>query len=186
MRNLQLYRRQFHLNKLIRVTGVVTRRTGVFPQLQMVKYDCTKCGFLLGPFYQNTETEVKPNSCPQCQTKGGFEVRNFRTSALVIWLSRWAEGQRKLSQNKVWCKCIFTSFSDSYWHRIRSTQCMTRQSTVTPISGQARRLLTTEYPRIYHQPVVHQPDFTAIQCQACLPDGPLYKQKDRLLGEGTQ
>lgn len=70
--------RQFHLNKLIRVYGVVTRRTGVFPQLQMVKYDCTKCGFVLGPFYQNTETEVKPNSCPQCQTRGGFEVMLWR------------------------------------------------------------------------------------------------------------
>ena len=72
--------RHFHLNKLIRIHGVVTRRTGVFPQLQMVKYDCTKCGFVLGPFFQNTEREVKPNSCPQCQSKSGFEVG--------IWASR--------------------------------------------------------------------------------------------------
>ena len=67
-------RRQIHLNKLISVEGVVTRRTSVFPQLQMVKYDCNKCGFILGPFTQNGETETKPTTCPQCQTKGGLEV----------------------------------------------------------------------------------------------------------------
>ncbi|KAF3235827.1 MCM DNA helicase complex subunit [Orbilia oligospora] len=34
--------RQSHLNALVRVSGVVTRRTGVFPQLKVVKFDCTK------------------------------------------------------------------------------------------------------------------------------------------------
>ena len=71
----QLGCRQFHLNKMVKVAGVVTRRTGVFPQLQMVKYDCQKCGHLLGPYYQNTETEIKVNSCPQCQGKNCFVVR---------------------------------------------------------------------------------------------------------------
>ena len=32
--------RQAHLNCLIKISGVVTRRTGVFPQLQEVMYDC--------------------------------------------------------------------------------------------------------------------------------------------------
>ena len=67
--------RQFHLNKMVKVAGVVTRRTGVFPQLQMVKFDCQKCGHLLGPYYQNTETEIRVNSCPQCQGKHCFTVR---------------------------------------------------------------------------------------------------------------
>ena len=67
-------RRQFHLNKMVKVSGVVTRRTGVFPQLQMVKFDCLKCGHLLGPYYQNTETEIKANTCPQCQGKNCFQV----------------------------------------------------------------------------------------------------------------
>jgi DNA replication licensing factor MCM2 len=48
--------RQNHLNSLIRVTGVVTRRTGVFPQLKYVKFDCGKCGKVLGPFFQGTAT----------------------------------------------------------------------------------------------------------------------------------
>ncbi len=69
-------RRQAHLNKLVCTAGVVTRRTGVFPQLQRIKFDCGRCGYVLGPFFQNTgEAEIKPNSCPQCQGKGPFPVR---------------------------------------------------------------------------------------------------------------
>lgn len=67
-------RRNYHLNCLVKVSGVVTRRTGVFPQLRLVKYDCVKCGYTMGPFATNTETEVKPNACPSCQSKGPFSV----------------------------------------------------------------------------------------------------------------
>lgn len=66
--------RQVHLDQLIKLAGVVTRRTGVFPQLQEVKFDCVKCGYVLGPFYQNTEKETAPSTCAQCQSKGPFEV----------------------------------------------------------------------------------------------------------------
>jgi hypothetical protein len=45
-------RRNYHLNGLVRVHGVITRRTSVFPQLRVVKFDCNKCGYLLGPFTQ--------------------------------------------------------------------------------------------------------------------------------------
>ncbi|PTD10833.1 DNA replication licensing factor mcm2 [Fusarium culmorum] len=51
--------RQSHLNCLVRVSGVVTRRSGVFPQLKYVKFDCTKCGVTLGPFQQESNVEVK-------------------------------------------------------------------------------------------------------------------------------
>ncbi|KAM3410567.1 hypothetical protein ACQJBY_002657 [Aegilops geniculata] len=66
--------RQIHLNTMIRIGGVVTRRSGVFPQLQQVKYDCSKCGTVLGPFFQNSYTEVRVGSCPECQSKGPFTV----------------------------------------------------------------------------------------------------------------
>lgn len=66
--------RQIHLNTMIRIGGVVTRRSGVFPQLQQVKYDCSKCGTILGPFFQNSYTEVRVGSCPECQSKGPFTV----------------------------------------------------------------------------------------------------------------
>ena len=67
--------RAFHLNGLVRVRGVVTRRTGVFPQLKLVMFDCAKCGHTLGPFAQNTDKEIKPQNCPNCEGKGPFNVR---------------------------------------------------------------------------------------------------------------
>ncbi|GAV82593.1 MCM domain-containing protein/MCM2_N domain-containing protein [Cephalotus follicularis] len=71
--------RQIHLNTMICIGGVVTRRSGVFPQLQQVKYDCNKCGVVLGPFFQNSYSEVKVGSCPECQSKGPFTVNIEQT-----------------------------------------------------------------------------------------------------------
>ena len=66
--------RQLHVNQLIRTCGVVTSSTGILPQLSMVKYDCQKCSFILGPFFQSPNQEVKPGSCPECQSRGPFEI----------------------------------------------------------------------------------------------------------------
>lgn len=71
--------RQLHLNQLIRTSGVVTSCTGVMPQLSIIKYDCVKCSFILGPFYQSQNQEVKPGTCPECQSMGPFEVNMEQT-----------------------------------------------------------------------------------------------------------
>ncbi|XP_033744661.1 DNA replication licensing factor mcm2-like isoform X1 [Pecten maximus] len=71
--------RQLHLNQLIRTSGVVTSSTGVLPQLSVIKYDCNKCNFILGPFYQSQNNEVKPGSCPECQSTGPFEINMEQT-----------------------------------------------------------------------------------------------------------
>lgn len=71
--------RQNHLNSLLRVSGVVTRRTGVFPQLKHVKFDCTKCGVTLGPFHQDSHSEVKLSFCQNCQSRGPFTVNSEKT-----------------------------------------------------------------------------------------------------------
>ncbi|KAJ8301240.1 hypothetical protein KUTeg_020227 [Tegillarca granosa] len=71
--------RQLHLNQLIRTSGVVTSTTGVLPQLSVIKYDCNKCNFILGPFYQSQNQEVKPGSCPECQSTGPFEINMEQT-----------------------------------------------------------------------------------------------------------
>ncbi|RVX75953.1 DNA replication licensing factor mcm2 [Exophiala mesophila] len=72
--------RQSHLNCLVRVSGVVTRRTGVFPQLQMVKFTCQKCGVILGPFAQeSTSAEVKLTFCQSCQSRGPFALNSEKT-----------------------------------------------------------------------------------------------------------
>jgi len=71
--------RQSHLNCLLRVSGVVTRRTGVFPQLKYVKFDCVKCGITLGPFPQDTNAEVKLSYCQNCQSRGPFTLNSEKT-----------------------------------------------------------------------------------------------------------
>lgn len=71
--------RQTHLNTLVRVSGVVTRRTGVFPQLKYVRFDCLKCLSVLGPYYQDSSNEVKILNCPNCQSKGPFVVNSEET-----------------------------------------------------------------------------------------------------------
>lgn len=83
--------RRNELNCLVRVSGVITRRTGVFPQLKYVKFDCRKCGAVLGPFYQDALVggagkgsggggkEVKISICPQCSGRGPFTVNSEMT-----------------------------------------------------------------------------------------------------------
>jgi DNA replication licensing factor MCM2 len=68
-----------HLNTLVKVSGVVTRRSGVFPQLKLVKYDCGRCGAILGPFVQDLQEEIKINACSECQARGPFSVNAAQT-----------------------------------------------------------------------------------------------------------
>ena len=69
---------------LVRVEGVVTRRTGVFPQLQVVTFNCTKCHATTGAYTQNTSSstnggETKPTRCMECQSTGPFVVNSQQT-----------------------------------------------------------------------------------------------------------
>lgn len=73
--------REFNLNSLISVTGVVTRRTGVFPQLKLVKFNCAKCGHILGPFQQSHSQEIKVGSCPECDSKGPFVLNTEQVTS---------------------------------------------------------------------------------------------------------
>ncbi|KYR02137.1 MCM family protein [Tieghemostelium lacteum] len=71
--------RQSHLNRLIKVGGVVTRRSSVYPQLKYVKYDCVKCKTILGPFFQDSGAQITIGLCPQCQSKGPFQINSDQT-----------------------------------------------------------------------------------------------------------
>lgn len=91
----------------------MTRRSGVFPQLQQVKYDCNKCGMILGPFFQNSYSEVKVGSCPDCQSRGPFTVNVEQVSLLVLeaFLMHGRKCQslgRDLFSNRVPCSRQFT------------------------------------------------------------------------------
>lgn len=46
--------RQVHLNALIKIRGVVTKRTSVFPELQQRYYRCAGCQDLKGPLYHSS------------------------------------------------------------------------------------------------------------------------------------
>ncbi len=76
--------REVHLRGLVRVAGVVIRRTGVFPQLSLVKYTCQACGMILGPYTANTGGnggggESRPLSCPYCPSNGPFPLNQEET-----------------------------------------------------------------------------------------------------------
>ena len=80
--------RGFHVNRLVNVSGVVTRRSTLLPCLKVLFVDCMQCGFLCGPFEVSGNEDMKmpaPNHCAQCQSRGPFQVnreeaiyRNFQ------------------------------------------------------------------------------------------------------------
>ena len=78
--------RYIHLNRLVRVFGVVTRRTAVLPQLKYVKYDCVKCGSVLGPYYQDVSSEIKIGACPNCESRGPFPVNSEQVRFSTLFL----------------------------------------------------------------------------------------------------
>ncbi|KAF7493453.1 DNA replication licensing factor mcm2 [Sarcoptes scabiei] len=71
--------RQLHLNQLVRTHGVITSSTSILPQLSVVKYDCLKCHYVLGPFVQTQLSETRPGSCPECQSSGPFSLNMEET-----------------------------------------------------------------------------------------------------------
>jgi DNA replication licensing factor MCM2 len=72
--------RQEHLNALIKVQGVVTRRTSVFPQLLSVKFACKVCSQSMGPFYSNGSQEIQPPArCSGCESGGQFTINSQET-----------------------------------------------------------------------------------------------------------
>ena len=75
--------RQSHMNCLIRVDGVVTRRTSVFPQLDEVKYSCNVCGYISQGFKvketDGAETDSRPDTCPECQTQKQWTIDQEKT-----------------------------------------------------------------------------------------------------------
>lgn len=71
--------RQEHLGGLIKVSGVVTRRTIVYPQLLLILFTCNRCGYNYGPVKQEGNKEITITHCPQCHSKGTFRVNSEKT-----------------------------------------------------------------------------------------------------------
>lgn len=62
--------RQLHLNALIKIKGVITKRTGIYPQMKKVYFIC-KCGERKGPIYL-TNDELKLGNCYRCHASASF------------------------------------------------------------------------------------------------------------------
>ena len=68
--------RQVHLNALVKFRGVVTKRTGVFPEYSAMYFTCGTCGDSKGPFYGNNAWEAKQKigACVVCTKYGPYTV----------------------------------------------------------------------------------------------------------------
>lgn len=45
----------------------------------MAKYDCLKCGEVIGPIPQDGKKENRPTLCTNCQSKGPFSLNTQQT-----------------------------------------------------------------------------------------------------------
>lgn len=71
--------RQIHLNALIKIKGVITKRTGIYPQMKKVYFFC-KCGERKGPIYLNlTDEGGKLGNCYRCHSSGPFALDTAET-----------------------------------------------------------------------------------------------------------
>ena len=74
--------RGFHMNKLVNISGVVTKRTSVQPCLRRLFLDCLRCGYLMGPYevkQSDGSAEISTSRCPECQNSGPFSVNREET-----------------------------------------------------------------------------------------------------------
>ncbi len=86
--------RRINLDGLVKVSGVITRRSGVFPQLKLAYYDCIKCKFTTGPYRiedssshssgpegngRDVSDLHSPTMCPECESEGPFRLNSSRS-----------------------------------------------------------------------------------------------------------
>jgi DNA replication licensing factor MCM2 len=69
--------RSEHLNKLIKVRGVVTARSEIFSQLKKAIYKCIKCGEKKGPYFLHDRESVVHGACRSCQSPGPFIIERM-------------------------------------------------------------------------------------------------------------
>ncbi|KAH9386516.1 DNA replication licensing factor MCM2 [Nematocida major] len=71
--------RNAHLNTLVKVHGIITKRSKVYPIVSLVKYTCQKCKAISGPFVVEGEGGAKPGRCLECQSAGSLAVNLSET-----------------------------------------------------------------------------------------------------------
>mmetsp|Transcript_32661 Transcript_32661/g.78037 ORF Transcript_32661/g.78037 Transcript_32661/m.78037 type:complete len:909 (+) Transcript_32661:3-2729(+) len=68
-----------HINKLVDVTGVVTKRSTVHNQVKRLWVRCAKCNFPSGPFDVAEDKDLRPSRCVECQSRGPWRVDRQKT-----------------------------------------------------------------------------------------------------------
>lgn len=63
-----------HTNKLVEVSGVVTKRSTVHNQVLDLWLRCAKCNWPSGPFKVAEEKDLRPSKCLECASKGPWRV----------------------------------------------------------------------------------------------------------------
>jgi DNA replication licensing factor MCM2 len=87
--------RRTHLDTLIKVNGVVTRRSSVYPQLKLAYYDCVRCKDTMGPYRVDEASLMsssgpdgsakdaaemhQPSACSGCDSEGPFRMNATRS-----------------------------------------------------------------------------------------------------------
>jgi len=87
--------RRVHLDKFVRITGVITRRTTVLPKVWLAYYACVKCKSVAGPFKlddavghgggggggdsDSPAAMHVPSFCPSCDSAGPFRLDTNQT-----------------------------------------------------------------------------------------------------------
>ena len=57
--------------------------TGVLPQLSLIKYDCRKCGYVLGPFAQHQNQVSWRSVCLFGHSSNGQLSQNYAISSTI-------------------------------------------------------------------------------------------------------
>ncbi len=70
-----------HMNRLVRVRGIVRKATGVRPKIEEAAFECQLCG-TLNRIPQSTGDFQEPHECQGCERQGPYRV-NFDQSEFV-------------------------------------------------------------------------------------------------------
>ncbi len=66
--------RTFHVNTLVKIKGVITRRYPSYQLLKKLFYICCRCGDRKGPIYRNDKNDLSLGQCSGCHKNGPYKV----------------------------------------------------------------------------------------------------------------
>ena len=69
-----------NIGHMVKLNGVITKRTSVYPKMKTAYFTCVKCGEKNGPFnYNSVNDNIIIGSCPVCQSNGPYTLDSQET-----------------------------------------------------------------------------------------------------------